>query len=599
MWYWDEEILDTEEGEIRRLSVARMLGRMLPLLRPHLGALACGILLLLVTVAAEIGGPLVLRYLIDHDITGGDRAGIVRSAVAYALIFIVGMGAGYLQVIVTTRMGLRIVTRLKNRMFKHLFTLSLAYFDKNPPGRLMARVESDAERLQMLFSEVAIGLFRSLVLLVGVLVVMLIADARVTASVLAMGVPLCLGTFYFLTYLRGIYRRIRKLYARISTFLTEYVQGIPILQVYGHIEQARLKLRRRNLDKYRVQTGAMFFEYGLWSVLWTLEVAAVMVIIWVGSRQVFGTGMTVGTLVLFLEYTRRLFFPIVMFSEQVSFIQRALASADRVFAVLDTPSKTPDYPGARETVPDDWQQLAFENVSFSYDGGQKALDGLSFVVNRGERIALAGESGGGKTTVTNLLLRYYEPTEGKITLDGVDIKGYRQRAWREKIGLVLQDIHLFPGSVGENLRALADDISPEAVEQAVRTVQAEKVIERLSEGYETELAEGGANLSMGERQLISFGRAVVRDPDILVLDEATASVDPATEREIQAALARLFEGRTSIVVAHRLATIVSADRILVLHRGKLVEEGDHEELYERNGIYRALFDLQFKSGEIA
>lgn len=597
MWYWDEDIPDKEEGEVRRLSVAKMVRRMLPLFRPHLWALALGTSLLFVTVAAELGAPLILRHLIDRDIAAGDRAGIIRSAVAYALIFIVGMGCGYLQVIVTTRMGLGIITGLKNRLFSHVLSLSLSYFDRNPPGRLMARVESDAERLQMLFSDVAMGLLRSLVLLVGALTVMLIADPRVTLAVLAMGIPLCLGTFYALTYMRRLHGRIRGLYARISTFLTEYVQGIPILQVYGHIDHARMKLHRRNIDKYSVETRAMFLEYGLWSVLWTLEAAAVMVIIWVGSKQVFGTGMSIGTLVLFLEYTRRLFFPIVMFSEQVSFIQRALASADRVFAVLDTPSKTPDYPGAREEVPDEWETVAFENVSFSYDGGQKALDGLSFVVRRGERIALAGESGGGKTTVTNLLLRYYEPTDGKITLDGVDIRDYKQRAWREKIGLVLQDIHLFPGTVGENLRALADDIPQPAVERAVETVQAQKVIGRLSDGYDTELAEGGANLSMGERQLISFGRAVVRDPDILVLDEATASVDPATEREIQVALARLFEGRTSIIVAHRLATIVSADRILVLHRGRLVEEGDHETLYARNGIYRALFDLQFKSGE--
>jgi ATP-binding cassette subfamily B protein len=262
-----------------------------------------------------------------------------------------------------------------------------------------------------------------------------------------------------------------------------------------------------------------------------------------------------------------------MFAEQISFIQRSFASADRVFGILDTPSRTPDREGALTTIDDDWKTVSFENVSFSYDDGTKALDDVSFSIRRGERLALVGLSGGGKTTLTNLLLRYYEPTEGRIALDGTDIRDFTQRAWRERIGLVLQDIHLFPGTVEENLQALADEIPRSDLEQAVRIVGAEGLIAALPRGYEEPLAEGGANLSMGERQLLSFARAVVRDPDLLVLDEATSSVDPGTEQRLQASVENLLAGRTSLIIAHRLATIVHADRILVVHRGRIVEQG--------------------------
>lgn len=334
-------------------------------------------------------------------------------------------------------------------------------------------------------------------------------------------------------------------------------------------------------------------EYIFWGAFFGAEVAAVMVIIYVGVPQVLATTMTIGTLVLFIEFTRRLFWPLLMFSEQLTGIQQAFASADRVFGILDTPSRTPDAPGAHRHVPDEWREIAFENVSFTYDGGVKALDEVDIRIKRGEKVAVVGLSGGGKTTLTNLLLRYYEPTKGAVTLDGVDIRRYQQHAWRAKIGLVLQDIHLFPGTLGDNLRVLRDDVSDDALNRAIRIAQAEEMVGRLPAGYETELSEGGGNLSMGERQMLCFARAIVEDPDILILDEATSSVDPLTERRLQESLDHLMEGRTSLIVAHRLTTITKVDRILVMHHGKLAEQGSHAELYAREGIYRDLFDLQF------
>jgi len=593
MWYEIDEQRLEGEPEGRHLPLAEMLRRILPLFHPYRFAIALAALFLLVSVAAELGGPLIVRHLLDKDIPNGDARGLLIRALAYVLLFAVGMGAAYAQIVLVARSGLRIVTGLRQRVFAHLLSLSLAYFDKNPPGRLLARTESDVERLMMLFSDVAIALLRNAILFLGTFTVMFLADSRVALAVLALMTPLLIATYFFLKYIRRASRAVRSLYARISSFLVEYVQGIPILQIFGYAEQAKLELMRRNKDKYSREVRLYYVEYVFWAAFSAAEIAAVMTIIYVGARQVFDKAMTVGTLVLFIEYTRRLFWPLILFSEQLDFIQRAFASADRVFEVLDTPSRTPDRPGARETIPGDWKEIAFEQVSFQYDGGAKALEEVSFRVRRGEKVALVGLSGGGKTTVTNLLLRYYEPTAGRVTIDGVDIRDYLQRSWRSKIGLVLQDIHLFPGNVGENLRVLRERVPQAALDRALRVVQAEELLARLPDGYATEVAEGGGNLSMGERQLLCFARAVVDDPDILVLDEATSAVDPVTEARLQRSLDALLAGRTSLIVAHRLATITSADRILVLHQGRLVEEGSHAQLYARGGIYRDLFDLQF------
>jgi len=599
MAFWLHDDLPEDERHVRHLPFGEMVRRVLPFFRPHRRKLAAGVALLLVSVATQLSGPLVLRRLIDVAVPESSRGGIVACALLYAGLFVVGAAATWLQVVVLTRMGLAIVAELKQRLFAHVLRLSLAYFDKNTPGMLLARIESDVERLQALFAEVSIAVLRTLILIAGMMTVMLAVNWRVTLAVLALAVPLVLVTVFFFRWMRGLYRRVRRMYARISAFVAEYVQGVPVLQVFGYERRAAARLSALNQDKLVADRRAALYEYGFWGFLSAMEVAAVIVILYVGSGSAFGVTMTGGTFVLFLEYARQAFWPLAIFAEQIGFIQRAFASADRVFGVLDTPSRTPDRAGASPTVPEAWRELAFEHVSFEYDGGTKALDDVSFTVRRGERVALVGLSGGGKTTLANLLLRYYEPTAGGITLDGTDIRDFTQRAWRERVGLVLQDIHLFPGTVGDNLRALVDGIPQENLERAVGIVGAQALVERLPSGYEETLAEGGSNLSMGERQLLSFARAIVRDPDLLVLDEATSSVDPGTERRLQASLDRLLAGRTSLIIAHRLATIVNADRILVVHRGRIEEEGTHAELYAQDGIYRDLFDLQFDEGAVA
>ncbi|MHC4224826.1 MAG: ABC transporter ATP-binding protein, partial [Planctomycetota bacterium] len=413
MWWADAE-LPGEEQYVRHLPFGEVLRRVGPLFRPHMRLLLAGIALMLVSVAADLAGPLVLRALIDDHIAGGSRSGILQSALYYAVLYLVVTGATFVQVLALTKVGLAIVTALKESLFSHLLTLSLAYFDKNPPGKLLARVESDAERLQMLFSEVGVAVLRTFILVAGTVGVMLAADWKVTLILLGFATPLAVGTVYYFRWMRGLFRRVRELYARISAFVTEYVQGVPILQIFGYEKKAMRRLARLNDDRVTADRNASMLEYGFWGFLTSMEVIAVILIIYAGSGPVFGKAMTTGTLILFIELTRRIFWPLAIFSEQMSFIQRALASADRVFGVLDTPSLTPDRAGARERVPDDWQEVAFDEVTFEYEGGTKALDKVSFRVRRGEKVALVGLSGGGKTTTTSLLLRYYEPTEGRI-----------------------------------------------------------------------------------------------------------------------------------------------------------------------------------------
>jgi ATP-binding cassette, subfamily B, multidrug efflux pump len=599
MSWWHDEATDEDEQYIRHIPLRAMLKRILPLFRPHRRTLIIALLLLIITVGAELGGPLIIRYVLDHDIPDGNKTGVLIRGLMFAGLYAIGMWVAYIQVVMISRVGLEIVTKLREQAFGHLMDLSLAYFDRNPPGRLMARVEADVERLRNLFSDFSIALFRNVILFIGTLGVMMAVDVKVTVSIIVLLSPIMVSTYFFLRYIRRAFHVVRKLYARISTFLAEYVQGIPVLQVFGYTDKAMMDLAKLNKDKYSKEIRVYFRQYAFWGAFASAEIAAVMAIIWMGTRSVFGVAMTVGTLVLFIEYTRRLFFPLVVFSEQLNFLQRAFASADRVFGILDTQSRTADRPNAIDQIPAEWTEIVFDGVSFEYDGGSKALDDVSFSVPKGQKVALVGLSGGGKTTITSLLLRFYEPTVGRITLDGEDIRRFKQKEWRRKIGLVLQDIHLFPGTLEDNLRVLRDEIPREAMDRALAVVQAEAMIKRLPEGYATELSEGGANLSMGERQLLCFARAIVDDPDILILDEATSSVDPATERRLQRSLDNLLEGRTSLIVAHRLSTVKSVDRILVMHEGRLVEEGTHDELYARDGIYRDLFDLQFAAQEAA
>lgn len=562
------------------------------LMAVHGRQLATVLALMVVSVAAEVAGPLVLRHLIDVRVPQGRVAGMAQDALLYIALAIVLSVAFFFQVSEASRMGLAIVTDLKRALFRKVLGKRLAFFDGTTPGALLARVESDGDRVHVLCSQAAAELARNILLLCGTFIVMARTNWRVTALVMAFLAPPLVAMPVFFRVAYRLYRKARSAYTSLSGTLAEFVGATPVLQVFDATPWAASRMSAAGRNLFRSERNAAVLDYSFWSVLHSTEVILVGVVVWLASGTKMQSLMSLGTLVLFLEYARQIYFPLLMFGEQLGFINRAFASADRVFALLSSTDQDEGVNGSPRALPSSWHELRLEHVHFSYDGTTPALRDITFAVERGRKVALVGLSGGGKTTVTNLLLRFYEPQGGALTLDGIDIREFSLREWRGRVGLVLQDICLFPGTIEENVRALATDITRDQVERALRVVGADRFVAHLPKGIDTPIAEGGLNLSVGERQLLSIARAIVRDPELLILDEATSSVDAATEARLQESMDRAFEGRTVIIVAHRLSTLRNVERILVIHEGRLAEEGTHAQLYAHDGLYRRLYDLQ-------
>jgi len=585
---FSDDIQTMERASFR--GSGKTLRRLLPFLRPHRRTLLLALGTITVVTACQLIPFMILKWIIDTAIEEGRVDYVVWGTVGSAVAFLLGSGVAYVQQVMLMWMGLSIVTALKESIFRHVLALGTLFHDRNAVGKLISRTENDAEQIKELFSNVGIQLLSSAVLFASTLGYLLYVNFAVAWIFLLLVPVLAMATWWFLVTVRRIYREGRKRAAELTGMVAEYVQGVPVVQHYGQKDRALSILDGRSRSKYRIDMKGWTLDYTFWGVFMYFEIIAAAAVLWI-STPLLPVECTVGTLVLFITLTRKVFEPVMGLGEQLNQIQRALASADRVFDLLDTPVDVRNEPGARPEAPFE-NAVAFENVCFSYDGKTDVLHDLSFTVRSGEQVALVGPSGGGKTTIVGLLCRFMEPTRGRITTDGEDLRRFTRAAWRSRLGLVLQEIYLFPGTVGENLRVLDDSIPRERVIRAARAVTADRFIERLPGTWDAELNERGGNLSLGERQILSFARALTSDPSILVLDEATSSVDPETEKRIQESLHRLLEGRTAVIVAHRLSTIRNADRILVIGNGRIVEEGDHATLHARGGLYRELYDLQ-------
>jgi len=588
MWWH----LDETEEYVRRQSVRELIRKIIPLFRPHARYFVVAIALLFLITASQLIGPLVLQHIIDVNIPADDIHGLLLAAGFYVAVATGGAAVGYVQAITLFKLGINIVTDLKSRLFNHVLHLGLDFHEEYSPGKLISRVESDAETLKDLFSDVAVNLLRNLMLFFGILTVLCIKSFSIAAFVLLL-MPFLFGaTFLFLTYMRKYWREWRAQWAVVTGYVAEYVQGVDIIQQFNYEDNARRRMHEVNLGKYRVEVPAMFFEYSFWAAFLYGEIIAVIIVLVIGVRGVFAGTVTLGILVLFIEYIRQMFWPIMQLSEQLNFIQRSLVSVERIFGILETEPSVQDGASSTDELRFD-SEITLENVWFAYEGEEWILQDVSLSIPKGQKIALVGTSGGGKSTIVNLLLRFYDPQKGRITVDGRDIRDFPVKAWRKLIGLVLQDVFLFPGNVSDNLRVFDSEVPLERVKSASAIAHANTIIEHLPGRYDGELTERGSNLSVGERQLLSFARALVYDPPLLVLDEATSSVDPHTERLVQEGLDRLLEGRTAVIVAHRLSTVLNADRILLIHDGVVAESGTHGELLALNGLYAKLFRLQF------
>jgi ATP-binding cassette subfamily B protein len=552
--------------------------------------------------ALELVGPYLTAKAIDRAIPDRDLGLLGLLAAIYAGSLSLALILGYAQTLLTTWIGQRVMYDLRTEIFAHLQRLSLRFFDRNPVGRLMTRLTSDVEVLNEMFTSGVVTIFGdvfTLVFIVGIMLYMSPELALVSFTVLPL---VAVAAWLFRKKVRAAYRDIRVRLARINAFLQERITGMSVVQLFGRERATRGRFGDINADYRDAHLRSITYYALFFPIVELISATALALIIWYGGLRVLEGAVTVGVIAAFLQYARRFYRPIQDLSEKYNVLQSAMASSERIFKLMDTRPTVPE-PARPRTLKRPVQgRIEFRDVSFAYNKSgfrptdeppEWVLRDVSFTVEPGERLAIVGHTGAGKTTIINLLMRFYDPQEGAILLDGVDIREIPIAELRSTIGLVLQDVYLFSGNARYNVRLGREEIPEEEVVAAARRVGADRFIRRLPDGYDQPLGEGGATLSVGERQLLSFARALAFDPRILVLDEATSSVDSEIEAQIQAAVEELMRGRTSLVIAHRLSTIQNADRIIVVHAGAIHEEGTHRELLERGGLYARLHELQF------
>ena len=598
----------------------RLMRRLGAFVRPHRRPLAASALLFPVAAAVDLVQPYLVKVAIDDHIVRGDWPGLTRIAGLFVLTLAAQYGLRYAMGYLMAWTGQQVIHDLRQALFDHVQRLPARFFDRTPVGRLMTRILNDVEAIGELFTSGVVAILGDVLTLGGVVLVMLALDWRL-AAVAFIAVPVLFAVAaFFRTRARDAYREVRNRIARVNTYLQESLIGMPVVQLFGREQVAAAEFGDLNEAHRQAVFRRMGYDAVLYAAVEVIGSVTIAALIWWGGGQILAGTLTFGVLVAFMEYTHRFFLPIRDVSAKYTVMQSAMVAAERICGLLDTPVEIRTPAGAHRPAPSAGDRTAprppaleFRDVWFAYEprmaagdpqGGEWpglppqpddgwALRGLSLRIEHGERVALVGPTGAGKSTLARLLTRTYEVRQGAVLVEGIDVRQWDLEALRRHVGLVLQDVIVFDGTIEENLTLCRAGVTRAEIEDAARRAHIDAFVRSLPGQYAEPIRERGANLSHGQRQLLAVARALVYNPPVLVLDEATSSVDPETERVLQDALDRLFAGRTSLIIAHRLTTIQRADRVLVLHRGRLQEDGTHERLLRKGGLYATLYELSF------
>ena len=569
--------------------------RLIAYMKPYAHWVIFALLLVLGLTAFDLYRPMLVGDAIDTFGANGDYDVIIATAVKYAVVLALSFAFNIAQTWILQKTGQNIILQMRKDLYRHIQSLGSRYFDITPVGKLVTRVTNDVEALNEMYSGILVQLFRNIVKIVGLAGVMLVLDVRLAAISFVL-MPLVIGlTVLCQKIARNIYRLYRTRLTDINTFLSEHLSGMKIIQIFGRQERKFEEFHDKNTKLYKAFYREMLMYAVFRPLIYILSILSLMIVLWFGSRNVFDEIISVGTLYIFSNYIRSFFDPIQELAEQFSTLQSSIASAEKIFTVMDEDEFIPEVENPKQ--PDKITgKIEFDHVWFAYDGENYVLKDVSFVINPGEKVAFVGATGAGKSSILNLIGRYYDIQKGHIYIDGIDIRQLSKKQLRSAIGQMQQDVFIFEGDVAYNIRLNDDDITDAQVKAAAEYVNASHFIEKLPQGYHEPVTERGATFSAGERQLLSFARTLAHNPSILVMDEATANIDTETEILIQEALEKLMDGRTTIMVAHRLSTIQHADCIMVMHKGRICERGTHRELLEQDGIYRKLYELQISYG---
>ncbi len=577
---------------------SRLMRRLLTYLWPYRWQAVAALAAIISSSALQLAPPFLTKLAIDRYIANGRLEGLGLIAVVYGAVLLAAFALEYAETWLMQMTGQRIMYDLRMQIYRRLQVLDVRFYDRNPVGRLMTRVTSDVDVLNDLFSSGVVAIFGDVFTLLGIMIVLLVMDWQLALTTFAVLPLIALVTQWFRRHVRESYRTVRAWIARINAFLQENITGMSTVQLFrreamnfSSFEAINARHRDANLD-------SIFYYAVFYPAVEIVGALAAALIIWYGGLSVMSGALTLGALVAFLQYSTRFFQPISDMSEKFNILQAAMASSERIFKLIDEPVSIVSAPEARRRDPTKPPHIVFDHVWFAYNDEDYVLRDVSFEVTPGQRVAIVGATGSGKTTIINLLMRFYDVSRGRILVDGIDIRELAIEDVRALYGLVLQDVQIFSGTIESNIR-LGQPLPREAVRRAAAAVRADRFIDQLPEGLDTMLGERGSTLSVGQRQLLSFARALAFNRPVLVLDEATSSVDTETEVVIREALEVLMSGRTTVAIAHRLSTIQDMDRILVLHKGVLRESGTHQELLARRGIYFKLYQLQFRDAGAA